>query len=499
MHWSDRHTDEPAVVLDAGGRDCGDGLLLDLRRQLDPLDRGQLLELVSTAASVEDDLPAWCKLTGHALVSAVRRGEQRSYLICKGALAHHDGVMTPPVHRPRGRPSDPGLGPGGELPLPADAPPVPPLAIMGIGSWPRPRWMLRAIYAHLEGRLADDDFDEAGDDAVRLAAAAQLRAGVDVVTDGEQRRDGYAGFVGGRLDRCQLVPVIDLLPYAADPVALEAELRALGVPLEEVRQPVVLGPLRRSRPLTGRELAFVRTLTELPAKVALPGPYLLTRLLSVECLTVKPYPTREGLAEDVVRILRDELFHLLAGGAALVQFDEPGLTDAAHGRPRPNPGVMTTALAVREDPTAEMAFAGSLLNRVVAGAPRERVALHVCRRTGEGYGPLLPLLRTLQVGAFFLELSAARPGEMAALRTLPESCRIGVGVVDPKGGEVASIGSVYARADEAAALFGPERVLLTPDCGFAPFAARPAAPAAVAEAKLAAVAQAARLLRKRYG
>jgi 5-methyltetrahydropteroyltriglutamate--homocysteine methyltransferase len=88
---------------------------------------------------------------------------------------------------------------------------------------------------------------------------------------------------------------------------------------------------------------------------------------------------------------------------------------------------------------------------------------------------------------------------MAMLRTLPESCRVGVGVVDPKAGEVESIGSVYARADEAGALFGPERVLLAPDCGFAPFAARPAASAAVAEAKLAAVAQAARLLRKRYG
>ncbi len=246
----------------------------------------------------------------------------------------------------------------------------------------------------------------------------------------------------------------------------------------------------------------MRTLTELPVKVALPGPYLLTRMLSVDCLTIKPYPTREALAEDVVRILREELFHLLAGGAALVQFDESGLTDVVHGPPRPSPAVMTTALAVRDNPDAEMAFAGSLLNRVVAGAPRDRVALHVCRGTGpradDGYGRILPLLRTLQVGMFFLELSSARPGEMPALRALPESCRIGVGVVDPRAEEAESVGTVYARADEAAALFGPERVLLAPDCGFAPFAARRAATAAVAEAKLATVAQVARLLRKRH-
>src|SRR5205823_6913499 len=129
----------------------------------------------------------------------------------------------------------------------ADAPPIAGLSVLGIGSWPRPRWMRRAIQGYVEQRIGEDEFQEAGDDAVRLAVAAQLRAGVDVVTDGEQRRDSYASFVGSRLDRCRLVSVIDLMPYAADPLALEAELRALDVPLEDIRQPVVLGPLRRSR------------------------------------------------------------------------------------------------------------------------------------------------------------------------------------------------------------------------------------------------------------
>src|SRR5581483_11172350 len=132
MHWSDRHIDAPDATLDAAGRDCGDGLLLLVRRHLDPLARGQILELLSTAPSVEEDLPAWCNVTGNPLVSAVRVGDQRSYLICKGALAHRDGVRTPPVRRPRGRPFEPGLGPGGNLPEPAAAPPVPPLAVLGI-------------------------------------------------------------------------------------------------------------------------------------------------------------------------------------------------------------------------------------------------------------------------------------------------------------------------------------------------------------------------------
>lgn len=385
------------------------------------------------------------------------------------------------------------------MPAPIEVPPLPALAVTGIGSWPRPRWMVRAVHAHLEGRLDDADFAEAGDDAVRLAVAAQARAGVDVLTDGEQRRDGYAGFVGGQLDHCQLVPVVDLLPYAVDPLAFEAALRSMDVPLGEVRQPVALGPLRRMGSLAGDELRFVKSLSDRPVKVALPGPYLLTRLLWLDCLKRRPYETREALAEAVVGILREELFHLLAGGAAIVQFDEPGLTEVVHGQPPPNPGGVTTALAVRHDPDVEQTFAGTLINRVVAGAPRERVALHVCHGSTRGYAPIVPLLRTIQVGTFFLELANQRPGEMGLLRSLPETCRIGIGVVDPKDTDIESVATVYARADQAVAIFGPERVLLTPNCGFAPYAARPLTTAAIAEAKLGAIVQAARLLRKRSG
>ena len=122
---------------------------------------------------------------------------------------------------------------------------------MGVGSWPRPGWLLRALHDYLERRLDEASFQQTADDAVRLAVAAQERAGVDVVTDGEQRRDSYASFVGSRLDNCQLIPLTDLLPYVDDPHKFEEELRALDVPAGKVRHPAVLGPLLRSRPLAG--------------------------------------------------------------------------------------------------------------------------------------------------------------------------------------------------------------------------------------------------------
>ena len=115
------------------------------------------------------------------------------------------------------------------------------------------------------------------------------------------------------------------------------------------------------------------------------------------------------------------------------------------------------------------------------------------------YTPLLPLLKSLPVGTFFLELCTPRAGDLAVLRDLPTDCRIGVGVVDQKADRIETPAEIVARAEAAVALFGPERVLLNPDCGFATFADSPIASAQVAEAKFTALAEAARLLRKKFG
>ncbi len=75
------------VSFDGGDLDCGNGLLLLIRKHIDPLPRGGLLELRSTEISVDEDLPAWCRMTGNELVASSREGRQRVFLICKGQLA----------------------------------------------------------------------------------------------------------------------------------------------------------------------------------------------------------------------------------------------------------------------------------------------------------------------------------------------------------------------------------------------------------------------------
>jgi len=497
---SDAHPFSPDVSFDGGDLDCGNGLLLLIRKHIDPIAPGQLLEIRSTEISVEEDLPAWCRMTSNELVSFTRDGRQRSFLVCKGPLegrgsAAGSAAQALPAQQPQ----------LAAAPLQRrDASAIPALAVTGIGSWPRPRWMVEAMHAYVEGRLDEAAFHQTADDAVRLVIAAQQRAGVDVLTDGEQRRDSFASFVATRLDNCQLIPLTDLLPLVEHPEEFERELRALDVPAKDVRHPALFGPIRRSRPLARHELDFVRTLTAQPVKVALPGPYLLTRTMWMECLNERAYETRQALAQDVVSVLRDELAELIAAGASMIQLDEPVLSEVVFSGPKNRASFMCGALSESEDPERELAFARELMNAVVDGMPRERIAMHVCRGNwtpdesvalAGSYEPLLQTLRGMKVGAYLLEMCTPRAGEMDLLRQLPDDARIGVGVVNQKHSEVEEIDDVVARVRHAVDLFGADRLLLHPDCGFATFADNPICANTSAEAKLARIVEAAARVR----
>lgn len=490
------HTETPDVSFDGGDLDCGNGLLLLIRKHIDPMNRGQLLEILSTEISVDEDLPAWCRLTSNDLVSWTKVGKQRSFLISKGKR----GAV--PVAAVPAAPITPK-----EAPRPvriAMAPPViPPMAVTGIGSWPRPRWMVEAMHAHMEGRLDEASFQETANDAVRLAISAQERAGVTMITDGEQRRDSYASFVAGRLENCQLIPLTDVLPLVDDPEEFAAELRALDVPAADVRHPAVFGKLKRVRPLVAHEVDFALSVTKRPVKVALPGPYLLTRTMWMECLTENAYASREEIAADIVAVLREEIADLMESGVALVQLDEPVLSEVVFAGSKNKRSFMCGALSESLRPEQELAFARDLVNAVVAGFPRHRLGLHVCRGNwtpdetvalAGSYAPLIGTLKQMRVGAYLLEMCTPRAGEMAILKQLPEDARIGVGVCNQKHAHVESCDCISTKIREAIDLFGRERLLLHPDCGFATFADNPLATASIAEAKLKAIVEAAQAL-----
>jgi 5-methyltetrahydropteroyltriglutamate--homocysteine methyltransferase len=379
-------------------------------------------------------------------------------------------------------------------------PALPLFPVTTVGSWPRPAALTRAFAAYRRGTLGGAELTAIADRAVLDALAAQEAAGVDIVTDGEQRRDNFYSFVADKLDGVRLMSLAEMLDLVEDKDGFRQLLDTLDVPAYAIRNPTCVGRVRQREPLVVDDYLFLKRHTSLPIKVTLPGPYLLTRAMWVKEAAQSVYPTKEALAADVVEILRAEARALESAGADLIQFDEPVLTELVftQGRTRT---FMCAALAARKDPAEELELAVSLVNAVVDGLDPRRTALHVCRGnwspdertllTGS-YRPLAPYFERMRVGQLVLEYATPRAGEFVPV----DGKTIGLGVLNPRTTEVESPESIVARVRDVLQVVEPERVWLNPDCGFGTFASRPMNTAELATSKLASMTSAAAMLRR---
>ena len=196
-----------------------------------------------------------------------------------------------------------------------------------VGSWPRSKDLLRALRDKQKGRMTADAFQRVADGEVRRCVQHQIEAGVDIVVDGEQRRDNFYSFVTDKLDGTRLMSLAEMLDTVEDKSGFEEMLDTLDVPASAIKNPTCVGRLSRREPLAVDELRFVQQLTDKPVKVTLPGPYLLTRAMWVGAFSGAGYADKIEMGDDVARILREELIALKDAGAAFVQFDEPVLTE----------------------------------------------------------------------------------------------------------------------------------------------------------------------------
>lgn len=196
-----------------------------------------------------------------------------------------------------------------------------------VGSWPRSKDLLRSLRDKQKGRMTADEFQRVADGEVRRCVQHQVEAGVDIVVDGEQRRDNFYSFVTDKLDGTKLMSLAEMLDTVEDKSGFEEMLDTLDVPASAIKNPTCVGRLLRREPLAVDELRFVRQLTDKPVKVTLPGPYLLTRAMWVGAFSGEGYADKIEMGDDVARILREELIDLRDAGAAFVQFDEPVLTE----------------------------------------------------------------------------------------------------------------------------------------------------------------------------
>jgi 5-methyltetrahydropteroyltriglutamate--homocysteine methyltransferase len=305
-----------------------------------------------------------------------------------------------------------------------------------VGSYPQPNWLIDRerlaerlpprVRARELWRVPEPFLEEAQDDATRLAVADMERAGLDVITDGEMRRESYSNRFATALDGVDL----------DDPgVALDRTGHENPVPR-------VVGPIRRTRPVEVRDVVFLRSLTVRPIKITVPGPFTMTQQAQND-----HYADDRSLALAYAEAVNEELRDLKAAGADVVQIDEPYL---------------------QARPEAAQKYAVEAINRALAGIEGETV-LHTCF----GYAHIVkarltgyPFLAELDdCLATHLSLEAAQPNlDAEVLRDVSDKTIV-LGVLDLGSSEVETPEVVADRIRRALSVVAPERLVVAPDCG----------------------------------
>jgi 5-methyltetrahydropteroyltriglutamate--homocysteine methyltransferase len=375
-----------------------------------------------------------------------------------------------------------------------------------VGSWSRPAWLVQALRRRQAGEISKEEFNRIADEAVLAAVKYQEDAGVDIVSDGEVRRDNFYSFVVEKLSGMKLTKVSELLDYVKDRAGFEEVLRALDVPAFAIKSPIAVEKLGRREGLALDELDFLKQHTTRQTKIPHPGPYLLTRSSWFEGLSEKAYPTPEELSEDIVQLLREEIVALRGRGVDFIQFDEPSLSQVVYGD-EAGETFMCAALSSRKDPTDELEFAVRLMNDTVDGLDGVKFGVHVCRgnwsRKEEvllkgNYGPLLPYLTRMHIDQLVLEMATPRAGELDVFKEYANEKELGLGVVNPRTDEIESPAMIVQRVKQVLKFFEPEKIYLNPDCGFGTFAERCVNTPETAYRKLKAIGEAAELLRREF-
>ncbi len=314
-----------------------------------------------------------------------------------------------------------------------------------VGSMPRSAFVQDLI--NDRPPLSPERHEAEMDAAVRYIVAVQEHAGLDVVTDGEWRRKSYIG-------------VIAELAHGFE----------LGYNPQDGRPwTIVVDRLSPKQPgFIAREIAFLKRITSRQIKATLPAPALLGERMWDPEKSAKAYPKRDDFVRDCVPILRRELELIREAGADIIQIDDPHLCLFVDPKVR----------ARHPDPDAAADFAVDMVNAVVAGTKNAILAVHLCRRAGArvrgeaqfqgGYDAIIDQLNRLNVHHLTMEFTAPGAGDMAVFEKLRKDFEIGLGCVSVEPGQIDSAETIAARVRQAARFLAPERIVLNPDCGFAP-------------------------------
>ena len=344
-----------------------------------------------------------------------------------------------------------------------------------VGSMPRPKYIKDLIEQETTGVLIPN-FQNIIDKAVPHVIQMQDYAGIDIISDGEWRRKSYIGIIA---DICS---------------GFETNIR--NVNGERQTWHTVTSEIVVNHPgHFAREASFIKRYSDSKIKVALPSPYLIAERMWDKELSIKVFPTRRNFTEKLIPVLRQELIELRNEGVEIAQFDDPHLCLFV------DPNIRSQY----EKPDNEVAYSVDVLNRITEGVDGIKLALHLCRRNKGrsgwiaegGYSPIIPFLNDLRFDIVMFEFAIPVAGDKNVFLELDERFDIGLGCVDCRGTHIDTPEEIVGRVEQALEFVTPERIMLHPDCGFAPGSAAEI-PIDEAYQKIRNEVKAAELLRYKY-
>jgi 5-methyltetrahydropteroyltriglutamate--homocysteine methyltransferase len=370
-----------------------------------------------------------------------------------------------------------------------------------VGSFPRPRELVEATNRHAKGEFPKAKLDALLEKATRETIHEEEAAGLDVITDGEQRRSSFVSFVGDKVPGFKVMHITEL-----DPDGMEI-LKRNKVQLTYHRA-VIVEELGRKAVLARDEFEAARRYSKKPFKVTLPAPYLVMWESWHRTYSKDAYPTPEDFAYAYAKLLQKEVLRLKEAGVSFIQLDEPMLGDLTEAGDKPDRYRRVFQELYGQEYRGfkqELRLAVELLNEVIKGVSGVRIGVHMDRWPNkdspyfdQGYERFLPELLETKTNQFVLEYTTSGTGDPAKLlKEFPPDLEVGLGVINVQNYEVETPEQVVERARRITSVIEPERIWLNPDCGFAPGMFR-AFPRDVAFAKLRSMVKAAAALRKEY-
>lgn len=380
-----------------------------------------------------------------------------------------------------------------------------------IGSMPRGHEILMARRKLSAGLIDEETYEKLVDEKTKEVVKLQEDLDIDIITSGEIGRDNYVSFISEKLGGVSQMSMAEMLDYVDDKREFENILNTLDVPASSIKNAICTGKVEYTGDIVASELKNLKSFTNRPVKITLPGPYLVTRSMWLPNVSSNYYDSKEDLGEDIIKIFKKEIAKLQEIGVDVIQFDEPVLTEIVftEGRPRT---FMCASLSQRKDPTEELEFATHLIKSVMDGIDREKsiASMHVCRGNWskdesillEGpYTPLLDLFADINADLLALEFSTPRAGELKSLladERIKNKLILGLGVLNPRFDEKEDVDVIYNRAKEALSYIDKENLWLNPDCGFATFSNRPVNEYENIRAKVGSMVEARDRLRAEY-